>query len=400
MAAAADSAPERRRSASTLRKLVVNLLIALLAIGVTLTGLEIVARLTLPPAQIVKVENLSAVAPQPGDKVALQGDTGIGPVMDWSGHRGVRLRKNVHAVIAAHHVSGQDVILETNSIGLRYDELGPKQADEFRVLVLGDSITFEDFLNEDDTYTRQMERLVAGRSQRIRFINAGLPGVGTMEEFYLFMEIRDVVQPDLVLVAMYLNDCQNAAAFHARSLPYPYAYSRLLQWAAERFNVVKAALWQDAHPGAIDPLWREQFRAGRDLHAGGMLQKRDGFDFEIYHAYTDFGLAWNPQCWQIIDEEVAVLQRAVRDSGADFAITLFPVAMQVLGTVEDYRPQESFKAVCRRRRMRCHDLVPALRAKPSRELFYDHCHHRQKGYEVVAADLVKWLDDERLIPAR
>lgn len=382
------------------RNLTINLLIALLSVFCTLLALEIVARLTLPPAQIVKVENLQAVEPRTGDKTAMQEDGGIASVMDWSGHHGVRLRKNVHAEIAAHHISRQDVILETNSIGLRYDELGPKQADEFRVLVLGDSITFGDFLNEDATYTRQMERVVAGRAKRIRVINAGLPGVGTMEEFYLFMEIRDAVQPDLVLLAMYLNDCQNSGAFHARSLPYPYAHSRLLQWAAERFSIVHAALWQDANPETADPLWREQFRAGRELRAGDMLHNRDGFDFEIYHAYTDFGLAWNPQCWQIIDQEVTVLQRAVTESGANFAITLFPIAMQVLGTVKDYRPQERFRAVCMRHGIHCYDLVPALRAKASRDFFYDHCHQTPKGYEVVATDLAAWLDDEHLIPTR
>lgn len=382
------------------RNLAIDLLIAALSICFTLGGLELVARLRLPPAQIVTVEDLRPTEPSAGDKVAMQDNGSIAPVMDFSGHRGVRLRKNVRAVVSGHHLSRQDVTLETSSIGLRYEELGPKQPDEFRVLVLGDSITLGDYVNEDATYPRQMERLVAGRSRRIRFINAGLPGVGTMEEFYLFMEIRDVVQADLVLLGMYLNDCQNPDAFHARSLPYPYAHSRLLQWAAERFSVVKVALWQDTHPGTTDPQWREQFRAGRDLHAGDMLHKRDGFDFEIYHAYTDFGLAWNPQCWQIIDQEIAVLQRAVRESGAAFAITLFPVAMQVLGTVEDYRPQESFRAVCTRHGIRCYDLVPALRKQASHEFFYDHCHQTQKGYAAVAADLVAWLDDQSLIPTR
>lgn len=382
------------------RNLAINALIAALSIFVTLAALEIVARFTLPPPATVTVENVKVVEPTTGDKLVIQEDAHTTTLMDWSGKTGLRMRPNMRGLVSNHHLSHQDVAIDTNSIGLRYEELGPKQPDEFRVLVLGDSITFGDFLNEDATYTRQMERLVKDRSQRIRFINAGLPGVGTMEEFYLFMELRDLVQPDLVLVAMYLNDCQNPHLFHARSLPYPFAHSRLLQWAADRFNIVKAALWQDSNPGTIDPQWREEFRAGRTLKSGNMLHSRDGFDFEIYNAYMDFGLAWNPQCWKILDEEVGILQRAVRESGAEFAMVLFPMKWQVLGDVGDYRPQESFKGMCEQYGIDCHDLIPALSKLAQKDSYYDHCHMTQKGYEIVAADLVEWLDRDHLIPAR
>jgi hypothetical protein len=74
----------------------------------------------------------------------------------------------------------------------------------------------------------------------------------------------------------------------------------------------------------VDPKWREGFRAGRDLKSGNMFGSKDGFDFEIYNAYMDFGLAWNPRSWEIVDGVVASLQQETRQKGSPLAILLFP----------------------------------------------------------------------------
>lgn len=43
------------------------------------------------------------------------------------------------------------------------------------MLVLGDSITPGDFVPEDETFTRQLEKLTAGRSKRIRSMQFPAP---------------------------------------------------------------------------------------------------------------------------------------------------------------------------------------------------------------------------------
>ena len=206
-----------------------------------------------------------------------------------------RLRPNSRGEIHNHSLTGRDVVIEVNSLGLRYAELGPKEPDEFRVLVLGDSITFCDFILESESWTRRMEALTAGRKKKIRFINAGLPGAGTAEELTLFKEIGSHVNADLVLVAMYLNDAQSGGLFFAKKLPDPWAKSRFFTWVSDRFQLLDTAFFKNAMPGAIDPKWRETFRAGRKLKSGDMFTTPDGFDFEIYNAYMDFGLGWNPK---------------------------------------------------------------------------------------------------------
>jgi len=234
----------------------------------------------------------------------------------------------------------------------------------------------------------------------IRFINAGIPGAGAMEELYLYQEIRDRVQPDLVLVEMYLNDAQTAGEFYVRSIPPPFSKSRFLTWAANRVQIAGKTFFREGG-GKIDPKWRESFRAGRALHSGDMFNSKDGFDFEIYNAYKDFGLAWNPRSWEILDGVVASLRQETREKGTPLAIALFPVHIQVLGSYQDNYPQDRCRELCARRGIPYLDILPALRAdwqRKNEKLFYDHCHYTAYGHTVVARALLAALDRDKLIP--
>jgi hypothetical protein len=375
----------------------------LLLLGSTLFALlvcELGARLFLPPQQTVKVTDIQPESGESYAKVDTREESSINSVVLFGGHRGARLRPNTRAQIVNHTLSKRDVLIEVNSIGLRYPELGQRAKDEFRVLVLGDSITLGDFVSEDETFTRQLEKLTAGRSKKILFINAGVPGVGTMEELYLYEEVRDRVEPDLVLVAMYLNDAQTAGGFYAKAIPRPFSKSRFLAWAANRVQLMGKMLFREGGV-KINPKWRDGFRAGRDLKSGNMFNSKDGFDFEIYNAYMDFGLAWNPRSWEILDGIVASLQKKTYEKGSRLAILLFPVHIQVLGSYQDHYPQDRCRELCARHGIPYLDPLPALRADwhaKKDKLFYDHCHYTPYGYSVVAREILTGLDREKLIP--
>ncbi|HEX5854902.1 MAG TPA: SGNH/GDSL hydrolase family protein, partial [Thermoanaerobaculia bacterium] len=317
-----------------------------LLLGSTLVALalcEAGARLFLPAPQTVKVQEKRETYEAPGEfpRLDTKAEKSIDSVVLFGGPHGVRLRPNTRGEIRNHVLSGRDIVIEIDSLGLRYAELSPKSPDEFRVLVLGDSITFGDFVLESETWTRQMESLTAGRKKRVRFVNAGLPGAGTAEELALFREIGERVMPDLVLVGMYLNDAQTGGLFFTKRLPEPWAKSRFFTWLADRFQLLDTRFFRNALPGELEPLWRETFRAGRNLKSGDMFGTRDGFDFEVYNAHMDFGLGWNPKAWKIIETITVALRDEVNAQKARLAVLLFPVHIQVMGTVENFEPQKS-----------------------------------------------------------
>ena len=375
--------------------------IAMVSFFVTVLLAEGAARLFLPAQQVVEVESLVTLRSRAGTVAEKEQEHGIDVLLDWSGQHGVRLNPGVRATIHNHTLSHNDVVIETNSLGLRHPELGPKSEDEFRILVLGDSITFGDYVAFEETYPALLERRLEGRRPRVTVINAGLPGANTSNELYHYLEISDAVDPDLVLGGMYLNDSQNSGRFYARSLREPYASSRFLTFLANRVAVLRLELWSDEVIPEIDPGWREEFQGDRWLRTGDMWNDSESFDFEIYNAHMDFGLAWNPQSWTILKRIVHTFSTAAQQNGHDFAVFLLPIHIQVKGTVENFQPQENFVAMCDFLDLTCLDLVPALRADwqaRHTELYYDHCHLTADGNSVVADALVEWLDGEHLIP--
>src|SRR5206468_12891350 len=90
--------------------------------------------------------------------------------------RGRRLIPGADVVIRNHALSHRDIPMRIDSAGFRGPEVpASKDAGEVRLLVLGDSITWGDYLLENETYPRRLEAhlrtLVPGRS--IDVVNGG-----------------------------------------------------------------------------------------------------------------------------------------------------------------------------------------------------------------------------------
>jgi lysophospholipase L1-like esterase len=381
-----------------MNKLVSNVLIAASSVCVSLLVCELGARQLVPAPMTIKATTES-IAPSQAAERAIQSDDGsIVHVIDWSGKHGVRLHPNVKATIRRHELSKLDVQISTNSLGLRGPQLGPKQPGEVRILHVGDSITFGDYMDEPETIPALIQQKLEANGKKAVVLNAALPGANASDEFYHYMELAEAVQPDVVLVGAYLNDGQESRRFYIRTLRFPFNISRFLTWAFQRFQLIdQEGLFSGASYGDIDESWREQFKDGRPLRSGDQYGNRLGFDFEIYNAARDFGLAWNPEAWQRLRVLYKAFSEAARNNGSQMAMHLFPVKMQVYAKPEilDTTPQKSFLAICQELGIPCYDLLPKLREaavgiKPQ-DLYYDHCHFKPVGNKLVAQLVSDWL---------
>ncbi len=371
-------------------------ILALLGLG------ELTARVFLPSSQTVEIQNVSKqdfVAKEPEH---IESSEHIDSVFEW-GHQGIRLHPNISATIRNHILSHQDIRIDVNSLGLRYEELPPKEPGEYRVLVLGDSITIGDYVQYAETYPAILEALAQKDSKhKVRFINAGLPGASLSSEIYRYLEVRDAIHPDLVLVGTYLNDSVDSQILVTQGLPRWVQRSALLSWLFSRLSILRQTFWKPRElPSDITEDWKEDFRNGRNLHSGDMFGDRDAMDFEIYNAPMDFGLAWNPRSWDSLEAQFLALREAAAAGGSKLAAFLLPVHFQVKSSVEDFRPQRSFLAMCSHISVPCFDTLPGLRAEWARtqeNLYYDHCHYRPEGNRVVAGLVYAWLRSVSLIP--
>jgi hypothetical protein len=381
-----------------MKKLLQNLSITLVSLGVSLGICEIVARQFVPQQMSIKASVESRAPSQAPTRDIKQDDGSIVHVIDWSGKKGIRLHPNTKALIHNHTLSKLDVQINVNSLGLRGADLGPKQEGAVRILAFGDSITFGDYMDESETIPALLQKRLEASGKKAVVLNAALPGANASDEFHHYLELAEAVKPDVVLVGAYLNDAQESKRFYLRILRFPFNVSRFLTWAFQRFQLIdQDKLFSGSSYDDINENWKEAFRNGRELRSGDQYGSRIGFDFEIYNAGKDFGLGWSPEGWQRLRVLYTAFAEAARKNGSQFAMHLFPIQMQVYAKagVLDTTPQQSFLNICNELNAACFDLLPKLReVAPNitpRDLYYDHCHFKPEGNKLVAQFVGDWL---------
>lgn len=299
-----------------------------------------------------------------------------------TGSQGRRLVPNADVIIKNHFTSGLDVEIKTNSLGLRHRELQtPKPANELRVLILGDSTTVMDYLPDAQTYVRLIEQKLQegmpGRS--VQVINAGIGNIGTEEQLQILREVGPVIQPDIVLLAYYLNDSRPPWGFSGEvgdggwlrrhSLIADTIYRRFIEqnWQAERrvqFEWIPAL---DSLP------WRSDHSAFLKLT-------------EL--AKFDWGAGWVESEQSILQQHLREFSAEVREQGASPLLAIFPPRFQVEADFVEDLPQRVFAKFASELSIPSTDLLPLFRNKEDRgALFYDHCHVTANGAEVIAQAL-------------
>lgn len=103
-----------------------------------------------------------------------------------------------------------------NSFGYRDREFSVrKEKGTFRVVCIGDSVTFGFPVQKDNTYPKALERLLQKRfpSMKTEVLNLGVPGYTSYQGLELFKKEVLMLEPDAVVVYYGLNDM--SAAFKA-----------------------------------------------------------------------------------------------------------------------------------------------------------------------------------------
>jgi len=97
--------------------------------------------------------------------------------------------------------------IEVNSKGLRGAEIDySKPAGERRILVVGDSFTFAEQVNQNETFTQRLEDRLNAEGGQYRVLNAGSNGWATANEVVYLAKEGVRFKPDVVIVALYLGN--------------------------------------------------------------------------------------------------------------------------------------------------------------------------------------------------
>lgn len=240
---------------------------------------------------------------------------------------------------------------EFNADGLRdrtHHEERPART--FRLVFLGDSVTFGDGLQPDEAFPQVLQRRLDAAGRRVEVFNVALWGWSTRQERLAYERIVRRYRPDRVVVAVCLNDIPE---LH-NNLSRPPAWLAALH---RRSALVRRVV--DA--------------AGREIRSVEELFRRPDAPrvrqgFEAFFA------------------ELRALRARVEADGADFGLLVFPFRFQLEPGAPEPSVQRRLAEFCRREHLACLDLLPVLAALGP-PAFRDYDHLAGEGAQAVAAHL-------------
>lgn len=303
--------------------------------------------------------------------------------------KGRRLIPNAHVLIRHHNLSGRDIKIDINSLGFRDRELLLiKAADELRVLVLGDSITFGDYLEADEVYVEQAEKVLqaAMPGRKIEVVNGGVGDVGLKEEVDILEERGLSLNPDVVVIAFYLNDSRPPWGFPGEEGSYGFLrrHSVLAQSVYRRLLLTR---W-------VREKGKSRFEWTIAAKNSQWQQSPELFNQMVAKAQYDWGAAWKEESWPGIDRQLQRLQALQAQHRFSVAVMVFPVKYQVYADFLDDTPQQRMRHEAEKFGFAYLDLLPLLRAKNRPPLFYDHCHPKEPANALIGQALAEFLQQE------
>lgn len=296
---------------------------------------------------------------------------------------GRRLLPNTVAIIHHHGLSRRSIEIRTNSLGFRNPEIGRKTRK--RILFLGDSITFADYLPEKETFVR----LVGESNDQWETINAGVGGLGLHNELAILLETRRALDPDIVVLGFYLNDFQASGGVYLPRIPKAIAWSWLVRY------VVRAVALLTHERQTLDVAgWRSDLRLELPVAEGELREEMMAFNELVVRNAGDWGGAWSRHSWDLMEPVLDEFRRASERYGFRLVIMALPVRPQVEAEVLRNEPQRYLKEIAARYKVSFLDLLPAFRTewrRSSAPLFYDHCHHTPLGSRIAAEEITRFL---------
>lgn len=327
---------------------------------------------------------------------------------------------------------------EVSTLGFRNEEVAvPKPEGHFRILVLGDSVTFGHGVGREDTFVRRLEELLENPAHPVEAINAGVSGYTAYNEWQAYLVRGRQVEPDLVIVAFCLNDVVNPrlhwgyAEERVITIPdeaipnHEYDRNHILPKMERRRKERLAASAVDGRSlaeksevigyvrdrigGLTEQPHADSSNAEAIVATGHgesgdkdrrkvktYLTEEDSISIEVLMDGTSPEREWLMQTY-------ARLRDAVRSDGASLVVVLFPLAYQL---DEDYPfiPQDDLARACAEQGIPCLDLLPALRQHRKEDIFflkragsYDIWHLRKAGHAAVAEEIVRFLKMESML---
>jgi lysophospholipase L1-like esterase len=316
-------------------------------------------------------------------------------------------------------VSGSRIVTYAiNSLGFRDVEFTETKPDGvFRILALGDSMTFGPGVDVEQTYPKVLERLLnEGQEGRYQVINAGASGYSAYEELVTWRNRGEALDPDLVIVGFCVNDVGDPRRqMDARTLealgelpsemiPNPDQGAGGTQSVAPSQEPPSEEL-KGRLPVPFKSLLREhsalyRFFVRRYDALLKRLRIRDPYSGELRRYYRDVDAIlsdYSTPEWQWLTRHWEGFQEVSEQTGVPWVLVLFPWQYQLERDYEGV-PQERLNRRAREMGIFVVDPRPVFQQERFVDLYIDLAHFSAKGHQLAAEVLHDALEESALLP--
>lgn len=330
----------------------------------------------------------------------------------WTYDVELAYRNRPHKVQA---FSGRSGLIRINRYGHHDDDFPvEKPAGEFRALMVGDSVTMGDGVPYEETFSSQLEGLLAGADRRHRshqVINTGVHGYSTFQELRVLEESL-VFDPDFVALGFCMNDVTEPFIRNTDFGGVGFGYQGILQSG----SVVAGYLFNETGAGRLlqkvrsRALTREAEKL-REIYGVEQMARADledpvfrpGWDSvlgsleEVYGLVEErelpFLLMIFPFTFQLFESDALEPQRILREHATRHGIPVVDFTEVYRNLVID-RPevQASLRAAGYSEEERVEFYTGRLM-----RYFRDADHLTAEGHRIVALALMRHLAEQGLI---
>lgn len=295
-----------------------------------------------------------------------------------------------------------------SSQGLRDREFDiPKPDNVFRIVVLGDSVTYGLGCSRGETYPKQLElmlnKIAPSDSQQFEVLNLGVVGYNTTQIVEQFRTVGLPFEPDLIIYGYVLNDPQSfsleGASLHALK---NLANQGTLQEISQRLNrlLSHSQVYLLIRKTLISPPKRNRIK---NLHDPGFEAVREGKHVEYVRMIHREDSSWSRVRDGLADLAKLTSQPDhVPPRNISVVVTIFPIDWPYdlqENPLHDVHQQVADEAV--QNGFKVHDLTAmysAIRKTTHQRIFRDFLHPTGLGQRYAAADILKYLVESNHLP--
>jgi len=272
-----------------------------------------------------------------------------------------------------------------NSAGFRGREFSiEKSQDVYRIVMLGDSITFGAGVAQNETVPYFLEQLLSSRHDQTSYevYNLGIAGYNTGQELATLREVGLKYQPDLVVLNICLNDSDPVREV----------------WKAGLFQNASIKSFKDINLRTV--LGASYFLTFAKYKAIAAIRKYHPHALESLNNPVLFvNKRITESAWSVMKNDMLSISRESLANDAQFVAVIYPYRSQIALTREELAPQNDLLAFFRHHGIKVFDAINLYKSS-KHEMFNDNVVHLSAyGCNRVAGGILEFITDHGLIPS-